>query len=86
MFSIDNVIPCMDKLKNTNCIPLEHETIEKCDEDLVKPCGTAFMRLYHHFIYDSPGVVKCKYVKGVGDYQTHMMRKVVCDIYRYIDI
>ena len=76
MFSIENIIPCMAKLKNTNCIVLKYETIEKCDEEQVKVIGTSFMRKYHHFTYPSSGVVNCKYVKGEGDYTTHRMKKV----------
>lgn len=78
MFSIDNIIPCMDKLSSTMSITLDYETIENSDEEIVKPSGQGFIRLYHHFIYPSPGVVNCKYVKGVGDYKSHSMIKKVC--------
>lgn len=78
MFSVRDIIPCMKKLSNTECIILVREDILKCEENIVKPHGPAFIKLFHHFTYVSPGVVDCKYVKGVGHFNRHQMNQIVC--------
>jgi hypothetical protein len=76
MFNISNIIPCMANLSRTQSIELSYDDIVSCDEGPVKPAGECFIKKYHHFIYDGPGVVKCKYIKDVGDYDMHKMKRV----------
>lgn len=76
MFSVRDIIPCMKKLSNTECIVLAREDILNCEENIVKPHGPAFIKLFHHFTYVSPGVVDCKYVKGVGHFNRHHMNQI----------
>jgi hypothetical protein len=68
MYSITDVLPCMNILKNTHSIQLSAEDVEACDEDIVKPVGKPFIKKYHHFAYQSVGVLKCKHIKGEGEY------------------
>jgi hypothetical protein len=66
----------MKKLSNTECIVLAREDILNCEENIVKPHGPAFIKLFHHFTYVSSGVVDCKYVKGVGHFNRHQMNQI----------
>lgn len=75
MFSIANIIPCMSNLKRTQSIELTYDEIEQCDELPVKAVGGCFIKQYHHFVYDGPGRVKCKYMKGHGEYIVHQMKR-----------
>src|SRR5688572_5897978 len=73
--SISDILPCFNELKNTKPHELMPEEIRKCDEALVKPVGQAFIKLYHHFTYVSPGVVNCKIPNGEESYQRHEMKQ-----------
>lgn len=75
MFNISNIIPCMVNLTRTQSIELSYDEIVNCDEGLVKPVGDCFIKKYHHFVYDGPGVVKCKYMKGDANYVIHKMKR-----------
>jgi hypothetical protein len=75
MFSVENIIPCMKNLNNTKCIQLTREDILDCEENIVKPQGAGFIKLYHHFTYASAGTVECKYVKGIGNFKRHKMNQ-----------
>ena len=76
MYSIKNVLPCMEVLKNTTSVVLTSDEITACDEPIATPVNGAFIKLYHHFAYDSPGVLKCKKIKGQGEYQIHRIRRI----------
>jgi hypothetical protein len=67
MFSIMDIIPCMKKLKNTTSVELTYQDINEADEEPVRAIGKNFIKKYHHFTYISPGVVGCRYIKGIGD-------------------
>lgn len=71
MKDVQSITPCMKKLKNTTSYTLTPEEIEACDEDVAKPKGKGWIKKYHHFSYDKPGVINCQYVRGVGAYQTN---------------
>lgn len=75
MYSIQDIIPCLKNLKNTFTMELDHETINANDEGVVKPIGECFIKKYFHFQYVDVGVVRCKYMKGDGEYTTHSMRR-----------
>lgn len=75
MFSIANIIPCMSNLKRTKSIEVTYDEIQKCDELAVKAVKECFIKKYHHFVYDGPGRLKCKYVKGRGEYMTHQIKR-----------
>lgn len=62
------------KLTNQISILLEAAQINACDEENVKPVGKGFIRNYHHFTYQSAGVVACSYIKG-GPYVLHKMKQ-----------
>ena len=62
-------------VSNTIPVLLEGREITACDEEDVTPVGKGFIRSYHHFTYERPGVVRCRYIKGVGPYITHRMKQ-----------
>jgi hypothetical protein len=70
-----SIIDCMQNLSNTESIHLSAETIQECDEDIVKPTGKGFIKQYHHFTYVSAGVLKCQYIRGKGEYQQHTLQQ-----------
>jgi hypothetical protein len=77
MFDINNIMPCMEKLKNTNSIEITYDEIVKADEEDAKPIGKGFIKKYYHFTYDGPGVVKCKFMKDDNEvYKYHTMNKM----------
>lgn len=76
MSSIQDIIPCIDKLSNTETVVLTYETIQSNDEDPVSSCRAPFIKKYHHFTYPRIGVVKCKYIKGQGEYKEELMKQV----------
>jgi hypothetical protein len=76
MYSIQEIIPCIKNLSNTETIILAYETIQSMDEPAVTPCRAPFIKKYHHFTYPRPGVVHCKYMKGTGQYQEELMKQV----------
>jgi hypothetical protein len=76
MFDINNIIPCMKKLKNTTSFEITYAEIVDADEEEVKPIGEAFIKKYFHFTYDGPGVVKCKFRKDENEvYKYHTMKR-----------
>lgn len=77
MYDINDIIPCFKVLSNTTSIKLSHEVINNCDEPVVRPTRSdCFIKKYHHYTYESIGVVNCKYIKGLGEYTTHTMKRV----------
>lgn len=76
MYSIKNVLPCMNVLKNTTSIELSANEVNDSDEDIVKPVGKGFVRQFHHFKYAGEGVVLCQYIKGQGTYARKEMNRV----------
>lgn len=76
MFDINNIIPCMGKLKNTTSYEITYDEIADNDEDDAGPNGKPFIKKYFHFAYDGPGVVKCKFMKDDKEaYKFHTMKK-----------
>jgi hypothetical protein len=63
------------RLSNTTTILLEAAQIDACDEDAVTPVGPAFIKKYHHFSYAGPGVLTCRYIKGVDPAVRHTMKQ-----------
>lgn len=76
MVSVDDIIPCMKKIKNTTSIELKSQEIRDSDEDVVKAVGKGFIKKYHHFKYERPGELKCQYVRGEGGHQVHNMKQL----------
>jgi hypothetical protein len=76
MHSILNVLPCIKVLSSTETIVLTYEQINECDEPAVSSIGTPWIKKYHHIAYVRPGVVKCSYIKGDGDYKEERMKQV----------
>lgn len=76
MSSIEDIIPCIEKLSNTETVTLTYEMIQACDEEPVSSCRAPFIKKYHHFTYPRAGVVHCKYIKGQGEYQEELMKQV----------
>lgn len=74
MYSIADLIPCIKMLSNTNVVELTYDEILECDEPTVTP-SRPFIKNYHHFTYVREGVVRCKYIKGVGDYNEETMKQ-----------
>lgn len=70
-----SIIACMQNISNTESIYLAAETIQECDEDIVKPIGKGFIKSYHHFTYVSMGVLKCQYIRGQGQYEQQTMKQ-----------
>lgn len=87
MKNVDDIIPCMQKIKNTTAIKLTSQEIQDCDEDVVKPEGPGFIKKYHHFAYENPGQLKCQYIRGVGDYQIHRTKQLAgTEVISYVPI
>lgn len=61
------------KIRNTLLIQFDASQIDACDEENVEPVGKGFIKKYHHFSYGGAGIVKCRYIKGVGPYSKHSM-------------
>ena len=76
MYSIKDVLPCMKVLRNTHSIELSAADVNSCDEDIVKPVGNGFIKKYHNFTYGGIGVLKCRYIKGEGDYVIHRTKQM----------
>jgi hypothetical protein len=74
--SIQDVIPCIQNLSNTQVVQLSYEQIQACDEPPVTCCRAPFIKKYHHFTYPRHGVVKCLYIKGQGSYNEELMKQV----------
>ena len=75
MFSIKDILPCIQVLSNTVTVELTRDQINACDESAVSACGGPFIKKYHHFTYPRPGVVHCKYMKGKGEYKEELMKQ-----------
>jgi hypothetical protein len=75
MYSIDEIIGSMKNLSNTTSIPLAYDDILLCDEDVVRT-SESFIKQYYHFTYESAGVVKCKVMKGKGEYIRQIIKSV----------
>jgi hypothetical protein len=75
MYNVDTIIENTKNVNNTTYVKLSAEEINANDEDVVTPKGGAWIKKYHHFTYESAGVVKCKFVKGRGEYKRHTMQQ-----------
>ena len=76
MVTANDVIQAVGaRLCHTTAVLLEAAQIDACDEENVRPVGPAFIKKYHHFSYAGPGVLSCRYIKGVGTAVRHIMRQ-----------
>jgi hypothetical protein len=75
MFSLSDIIPCIEKLSYTETIILSYDVIQSCDEETVSPCKEGFIKKYYHFTYPTPGVLLCKVLKGHGVYIQEEMKQ-----------
>ena len=62
--SVNDIVNCVDAVRNTTKHIFTADEINSHDIEKTKAVGGAFIKKYHHFSYPESGVVRCSYMKG----------------------